>query len=160
VICTGLRSVVPMRHGAVGYRQSGTARQAFGALALALPDDVGTLSELLLHEMQHVKLTALCDLFDLFDRADRRRFPVPWRVDHRPIEGILHGTYAHLAIAELWRSRARQLPGSDARRRFLMYRSWVEDAIEFLLHTGALMPYGERFVNGMRSTAEAWADDV
>ena len=69
------------------------------------------LSELLVHEMQHVKLIALRDLFDLFDRADAGRSTVPWRPDGRPIEGLLHGTYAHLAIAELWRSRARQGPG-------------------------------------------------
>ena len=159
VIYTGLRSVVPMRPRAVGSRQSGTARHAFGALALALPGDVGTLSALLLHEMQHVKLTALCDLFDLFDQADQRRFPVPWRADRRPVEGLLHGTYAHLAIADLWRSRSRQTPVLPARRLFLMYRSWVEKGIEVLMQSGALMPQGERFVNGMRSTVEEWADD-
>ena len=159
VLRTGLRSVVPMRPGVVGYRQSGTPRQAFGALALALPDDVATLQVLLLHEMQHVKLTALCDLFDLFDRTDDRRFPVPWRQDKRPIEGVLHGTYAHLAIAELWRSRSRRLPDRQARRHYLMYRSWVEEAIEALLDTGALLPDGYRFVNGMRSAVKAWPDD-
>ena len=43
--------------------------------------------------------------------------------------------------------------------RFRMYRSWVEEAIEALLNAGALTPDGERFVNGMRATVEAWADD-
>ncbi len=159
VIGTGLRSVVPMRPGTASRRQSGTARQAFGAVALALPDDISMLSALLLHEMQHLKLTALGDVFDLFDRADSRRFSVPWRTDRRPIEGLLHGTYAHLAIAELWRARAMQRPGGEARRHFSMYRSWVEDAIEALLAAGSLMPDGHRFVKGMRMTAEAWADD-
>jgi uncharacterized protein len=109
--------------------------------------------------MQHVKLTALCDLFDLFDQADHRRFPVPWRADRRPVEGVLHGTYAHLAVADLWRSRCRRMPDLQARRLFLMYRSWVEQGIEVLMESGALMPQGERFVKGMRSTVEAWADD-
>ena len=156
VIGTGLRSVVPMRPGKKGHRQSGTARQAFGAVALALPDDIGALSALLLHEMQHVKLTALGDVFDLFDRGDTRRFPVPWRTDRRPIEGLLHGTYAHLAIAELWRARAAQMPGGEAWRHFNMYRSWIEEAIEALLSAGSLMPDGHRFVDGMRTTVEAW----
>jgi len=158
VICAGLRSVVPMRPVTAGHRRSGTSRQAFGALALALPGDVGTLSVLLVHEMQHIKLTALCDLFDLFDPKDPRRYPVPWRHDARPLEGLLHGTYAHLAIADLWRSRSRQTPDEEARRLFLMYRSWVEKAIDILLQADALLPYGERFVNGMRSTVEAWAE--
>jgi uncharacterized protein len=159
VIGTGLRSVVPMRPGAAGSRRSGTARDAFGALALDLPGSVDLLSELLVHEMQHVKLTALCDLFDLFDRADHTLFPVPWRADPRPVEGLLHGTYAHLAVADLWRSRSRQMPGGQARRLFVMYRSWVEAGVEALLNTAALTPGGQRFVDGMRSTVEAWADD-
>ena len=159
VVAAGLRSVVPMRPGPAGRNQSGTARNAFGALALALPDDVDTLSALLVHEMQHVKLTALCDLFDLFDKADPGRYHVSWRADPRPFEGLLHGTYAHLAIVELWRSRARKAPDGEARRHFDMYRSWVEEATGILLNAGALTPLGGRFVNGMRTTIETWADD-
>ena len=159
VIGAGLRSVVPICPRSPGSDQSGTARHAFGAVALALPDDAGALAALLVHEMQHVKLAALADLIDLFDRADARRFAVPWRADHRPVEGLLHGTYAHLAIAELWRSRAARTPHGSAPDRFRMYRSWVEAGIETLLTSGALTPAGDRFVNGMRETAGAWADD-
>jgi uncharacterized protein len=159
VIGAGLRSVVPMVPDPGGYRQSGTARQAFGALALALPDNVDTLSVLLVHEMQHVKLAALCDLFDLFDRANNSLFQVPWRNDRRPVEGLLQGTYAHLAIAELWRSRAVRTPDGEAGSLFRMYRIWVEDAVNTLLNSDALMPDGKRFVSGMRSTVEAWTDD-
>ncbi len=158
VIGKGLRSVVPLRPGAAGHSRSGTARHAFGAVALALPDDAGALTELLVHEMQHVKLTALSDLFDMF-AGDGSLFSVPWRPDPRPIEGLLHGTYAYLAIAELWRSRSRRARDEEARRCFLSYRSWVEEGIETLLSAGTLMPAGERFVHGMRSTVEAWADD-
>jgi uncharacterized protein len=159
VLRVGLRSVVPMRQSAAGYRQSGTARQAFGAVALALPEDLGTLDGLLLHEMQHVKLSALCDLFDLFERTDDRLFEVPWRPDRRPVEGVLHGTYAHLAVAELWRSRFRLTADEEAWRRFLMYGSWVGAGIETLLNARTLPPGGERFVEGMRATVEAWASD-
>jgi uncharacterized protein len=158
VIGKGLRSVVPMRPDPAGLSRSGTARQAFGGLALTLPDDIDALCVLLLHEMQHVKLAALCDLFDLFDRSDARLFQVPWRADRRPIEGVLHGTYAYLAIAELWRSRAQETPDGEAHHLFLMYRSWVREGIRVLTSAGTLTPKGERFVNGMRSTAEAWAD--
>jgi uncharacterized protein len=158
VMGAGLRSVVPMHPAAAGSRRSGTARDAFGALALALPYHVDLLGELLVHEMQHVKLTALCDLFDLFDRSDATLFPVPWRQDDRPVEGLLHGTYAHLAIADLWWARSTRTPGGQARQLFLMYRSWAEKGIDALLSTSALTANGRRFVNGMASTVEAWAD--
>lgn len=159
VIGVGLRSVVPLRPGSAGHRQSGTARQAYAAVAVALPGDVDMLSELLVHEMQHVKLMALCDLFDLFDRTDGRMFPVSWRSDHRPLESLLHGTYAHLGVCDLWRSRSMQRKGAGARRLFLTYRSWVERGIETLLSTGALLPDGERFVKGMASTVGGWTGD-
>jgi len=158
-IGTGLRCVVPMRAGGTGDHRSGTAQDAFGAVALTLPDDTDMLGELLVHEMQHAKLSALCDLFDLFDPSDGTMFRVPWRPDLRPVEGVLHGTYAHLAVAELWRSRSEHRPDGKARDAYLMYRTWVDNAIEDLLNSGALTPQGKHFVDGMCATAEAWADD-
>lgn len=158
-IRAGLRCVVPMRSGATGHHRSGTAQDAFGAVALALPEDADMLGELLVHEMQHVKLSALRDLFDLFDPSDATVFGVPWRPDPRPVEGLLHGTYAHLAVAGLWRSRSERRPDGKARDTYLMYRTWVDEAIENLLGSGALTPQGKHFVDGMCATVEAWADD-
>ena len=152
-------SVVPILPEAAGLRLSGSTREAFGAAAVALPDDPRSLGELLLHEMQHVKLAALADQFDLFDRADGRLFPVPWRRDKRPIYGLLHGTYAHLAVAELWRARAVALPDRPTVDRYLTYRSWVEDEIDVMQAAGSLSPAGERFVEGMRGAVNGWHDD-
>ncbi|HEX3955518.1 MAG TPA: HEXXH motif-containing putative peptide modification protein, partial [Trebonia sp.] len=159
VIATGLRSVVPMPPGTAGSRRSGTALNTFGALALALPDSASLLAELLVHEVQHVKLTAVSDLFDLFDRKDQALFSVPWRADPRPVEALFHGTYAHLAVADLWRSRSRRAPTGDARQLFEQYRSWVEAGLGTLLNGAALTPAGRRFADGMRATVEGWADD-
>ena len=50
----GLRSVVPILPAEAGLRQSGSVRLAFGAVAVTLPENPGSLSALLLHEMQHV----------------------------------------------------------------------------------------------------------
>ena len=158
VLRAGLRSVVPILPEAAGRRLSGSTREAFGAAAVALPDDPGSLGELLLHEMQHVKLAALADQFDLFDRADGRLFSVPWRRDPRPIDGLLHGTYAHLAVAELWRARAMATPDGPTVDRYLLP----------ILGRGRDRRYadrrlpaagGERFVEGMRGTVNGWDDD-
>jgi uncharacterized protein len=159
VIAAGLRSVVPMRPAAAGRSQSGTAKHAFGAVALTLPDRTDMLGELLVHEMQHVKLTALCDLMDLFDPADSATYQVPWRPDPRPVDGVLNGTYAYLAVGELWRSRSRQRADSQAHGQFLECRYRVDHGIGILLNETALTSAGVRFVRGMQSTVTAWAGD-
>ena len=159
VLGAGLRSVVPIRPGESGLRESGTTRDAFGAVALAAPDEPGSLSELLVHEMQHVKLAVVADLFRLFHPDDQRRFSVGWRTEPRPVEGVLQGTYAHLAVADLWRTRAASTRDEQARHRYRTYRSWVEDAIGVLLTAGGLPPAGERLVEGMRTTVMGWTDD-
>jgi uncharacterized protein len=159
VIAAGLRSVVPMRPAAVGRSQSGTAKHAFGAVALTLPGGTDMLGELLVHEMQHVKLTALCDLMDLFDPADPTAYQVPWRPDPRPVDGVLNGAYAYLAVGDLSRVRARERNDARARAQFLECRSRVEHGIGILLNTTALTPAGVRFVQGMDSAVKAWVSD-
>lgn len=144
VLAAGLRSVVPLREATAGDL-SATAKHAFGAIALAPPLAPGGLDDLIVHEFQHVKLHALVDLHELFDAADPRRVHVPWRGDPRPVEGVLHGAYAHLALAHLWRAR-----GQAGRDRYLRYRRWVLEAAAALLAMGALTADGERFVEGIR----------
>jgi uncharacterized protein len=154
----GLRSVVPIRPTVAGARQSGSSRHAFGAVAIAPTDDPGSLSELLVHEMQHVKLAVLINLCDLFDQEHGALFAVPWRPDPRPFEGLLHGTYAHLAVADLWRIRAGAAPHGPAADRYRTYRSWVAGGIATMLAAGCLRPAGERFVAGMRATVNGWPE--
>jgi uncharacterized protein len=149
VLAAGLISVVPLREAAARDR-SAAARHAFGAIALALPLAAATLDDLIIHEFQHVKLHALIDLHELFDAADPRRVRVPWRTDARPVEGVLHGAYAHLALAHLWRAKGKV--GHD---RYLRYRAWVSEAATALLDIGALTADGERFVDGIRAAAHA-----
>jgi uncharacterized protein len=151
VLGAGLRAVVPLRPAAARTR-SATARQAFGAIAAALPGESNQaeeLADLLLHEFQHVKFNAVLDLYDLFDPAYQGRLRVPWREDPRPVEGVLHGTYAFLALTHLRRSRGRA-----GLADFLRLRSWVRDASEALSATGALTPDGERFVAGMAAALD------
>ena len=156
VMQSGLRSLMPMVPHPDDRSRSATARYAFGALALALPGDVDTLCELLLHEMQHAKLAALADIHDLCDRADDRLYPVPWRPDPRPADGVLHGTYAYLAATEFWRARVRESPAARAGRLSMTYQGWVADGLATLLRTRGLTAEGERFVVGMRATVEGW----
>jgi uncharacterized protein len=154
VLRAGLRAVVPLRPGDTGNGRSATARHAFGGVGVALPGD---LAELLVHEFQHVKLNALMDLYRLADPADGVLLTVPWRPDPRPVEGALHGVYAHLAVAALWRARAHHDP--RAAPRFRRYRGWIDPVVDALVASGALTADGERFTAGMRRTVDGWAGD-
>jgi uncharacterized protein len=158
-LATGLTTITPLANEARDGEISATARQAFGSVAVALPDSAETLALLLLHEFQHVKLGALLDLFDLYDRNDARVFYAPWKDAHRPLEALLQGTYAHIAVTEFWRVRRRQLPSpaaEDAAARFALWRAQTSAAAETLAGSGSLTVLGARFVDGIRATLAPW----
>ncbi|MFD7732893.1 FxsB family cyclophane-forming radical SAM/SPASM peptide maturase [Kitasatospora phosalacinea] len=156
-IAAGLGTVTPLAPGPDGRDVSAAARQAYGAVGIARPTTGPVLALLLAHEFQHVKLGAVLDLYDLYDPADERLYYAPWRPDPRPLEGLLQGTYAHLAVAAYWASRVRVLDGvrggaADAARRHLAtWRAHTAGAIGTLADSGSLTPLGERFAEGMRT---------
>ena len=160
---TGLTTVVPLRRSADGTERSAAARHAFGAVGLALPDDPALLALLLVHEFQHVKLGALLDITELFDTSDTEpRYYAPWRPDPRPIEGLLQGVYAHLAVVAFWRVRHMRLTGTEreaAQARFAQWRMHTADAVQELLKSDSLTPLGERLVRGVGETLEPWLSE-
>ncbi|MFC1415318.1 FxsB family cyclophane-forming radical SAM/SPASM peptide maturase [Streptacidiphilus cavernicola] len=154
----GLSALTPLVGLPGGRLHSASVRSAFGAVGIARPGTPELLAELLLHEFQHVKLGAVLDLADLFDRGHRGRFTVPWRSDPRPVEGALQGTYAHLALGDFWRARAEALAGpaaAAAARRGDRFLAWTAEVCTALLESGALSPSGVRFVSVMRATVAA-----
>lgn len=158
-LAAGLRAIVPLRPAPPGSDVSSTARHAFGAVAIALPADPATLALLLIHEYQHVKLGAVLDLFDLYDPDDTDLYYAPWRDDPRPLEGLLQGTYAHIAVADFWRARRLLDPGDQAAAAFARWRCQTAEAIDTLAASGSLTPLGERFAEGMRATVLPWLDE-
>ena len=133
--------------------------EAFGAVAAALPADHARLALLLIHEFQHVKLGAVLDMFDLFDPADQRLYQVAWRPDPRPLEGVLQGTYAHVAVTDFWRMHRRTAEGLAAHAQFAHWRAATADAIETLTGCGSLTPLGQTFVEGMRGSVSPWLSE-
>jgi len=152
-LAMGLTTVTPLIPSPEGHHISAAARNAFGAVAAALPADPVILALLLIHEFQHVKLGAVLDLYDLFDRSDTRLYHAPWRADKRPIEGLLQGTYAHLAVTDFWRARQRVATDSasgEAGKQFTRWRAHTAAAIETLSDSGSLTSLGAQFVDEMR----------
>ncbi|MDQ7903254.1 FxsB family cyclophane-forming radical SAM/SPASM peptide maturase [Phytohabitans sp. ZYX-F-186] len=145
-----LRALTPLRPDGTGLQRSATSRHAFGAVGVAGVPDGDALAVLLVHEVQHLKLGAVLDLCDLVDPAAGLQLEVGWRDDPRPLEAALQGTYAHLAVADIWRSR------DEGGAHFRRYQGWVRSALDSLVDTGALTAEGERFVGRMREYAESW----
>jgi uncharacterized protein len=148
---------MPMAAAPAGSDVSAAARHGFGAIGTALPDDPVTLALLLMHEFQHVKLGAVLDVYDLFDPDDKRLYHAPWRKDSRPLEGLLQGTYAHLAVCDFWRVRAGlgEYDEPEAAERHEHWRAHTAAAIETLTDSGSLTPLGISFANAMRTAIAA-----
>ena len=155
----GLRLVTPLSADVTGGRdRSSTARHAFGAVGATLAPGP-EFAVMLVHEFQHTKLNALLDLCDLVDAPLRSvRLRVGWREDPRPVEGVLHGIYAHAAVADMWRLRASRATPDDPHPRtaFLRYRDWTATAIDDLFATGALTPAGTAFLGGLADAVATW----
>jgi len=158
-VAAGLTTVLPLARDEAGREISAAARQAFGAVAAARPASGADLALLIIHEFQHVKLGALADMFDLWDRTDQRVYFAPWRDDPRPVGALLQGTYAHIAVTDYWRVRRHRVTGTAAaaaEEQFARWRAMTAEAIGTLAGSGALTPLGTRFVDGMRATVEPW----
>ncbi|MEU1603750.1 FxsB family cyclophane-forming radical SAM/SPASM peptide maturase [Micromonospora matsumotoense] len=150
----GLRALVPLHRSGTGVSEASTARQAFGGVA-ATETDAGSLAVLLVHEFQHSKMNALLDIFDLVDGGRPTSVTVGWRPDPRPAEAVLHGIYAHAAVADIWRIRAdRQVDG--ARAAYRRYRDWTAEAIGALDRTDALTPAGSRLLRQIAHSVAGW----
>ena len=151
-----LSVLVPL--ATTGDRQvSATSRDAFGAVALSEPLSATLLAEILVHEVQHLKLGALLDLVPLLSDDGEARWYAPWREDPRPLSGLLQGAYAHLGVAGFWRQqRWLEQESMYGHTQFARWREQTLDVVGTLLDSGMLTPEGRAFVQRMRTTLDRW----
>ncbi|WP_250035112.1 aKG-HExxH-type peptide beta-hydroxylase [Paractinoplanes maris] len=152
----GLRAIVPLTPAPDGTPRGATSRHAFGALGLTRTDDPAVVAVLLVHEFQHTKLGAVLDLIDLVPQhAVAQRLPVGWRSGPLPVEAVLRGAYAQLAVADVWRHRAER-GARDGDILFRRHRDWTVRAIDALRAGDRLTAAGSRFVGRMADTVATW----
>ncbi|MFF7244788.1 AAC(3) family N-acetyltransferase [Embleya sp. NPDC008237] len=155
-ICASLcTSVVPLAPRS-GRAMSVTVRDAHGAIGITEAADPVRLAEALVHETSHIALGALTDLVDLHEWGATQRYTVGWRPDRRPLEAVLQGTYAHLALTGLWGHYRHLVPPvarTRAERRFVRYRDQVDAALAVLGDCRQLTALGRRFVDHMAAEA-------
>jgi HEXXH motif-containing protein len=151
-LTAGLQTLVPLVERDSRTASSATLRHSFGVFGLTLPPTPEDFVVTLVHEFQHSKLSAILDLIRLTDPADNRRFFAPWRTDPRPLSGLLQGVYAFVGVADTW--RALQGTATVATARFSEARLQADRGLTAIEESGALTVEGQRFVAGLRRTAD------
>jgi HEXXH motif-containing protein len=152
-----LDCIVPTLGGDGGHT-SGTSSTAFGAVMASPPPGPAHLAAGLAHELQHAKLTALSELTPLHTAGREPRHWAPWRPDPRPFDGLLHGTYAHLALAGFWQHLAVAV--DDAAGRDYAWgahaRCWTQvgAVLPMLRGSRGLTDAGRMFVEAMAERHE------
>ncbi|MEU9300827.1 FxsB family cyclophane-forming radical SAM/SPASM peptide maturase [Streptomyces sp. NPDC048269] len=166
----GLRAVVPLRDAVteqgVGFR---AARRAFGGVGLCLRrvsegQAVVDPAAALLCGFQHTKLAALLDAYAFFPAEDTALVSVPWWRKPLSARQVLHGLYAHVALAELWGARCAEMPRpaapephGEAAAAFRRYLDRADMTVDALAAQVAMEPAGARFTAGLRATVDRLA---
>ncbi|MEU4553579.1 HEXXH motif-containing protein [Micromonospora violae] len=141
-VAAGITTFVPLA-GGTERGHSVTHADAFGAFAADADLDPVDLAVTMVHELQHSTLNAILGLVQLYEPADPLRYFAPWRPDPRPIGGLLHGTYAFTAVAEVWAAlRAHPELAAQATERFAVVRAQLERAVVELARAGSLTSAG------------------
>ncbi|MET9322522.1 HEXXH motif domain-containing protein [Streptomyces sp. NPDC003038] len=146
-----LRSVVPL---AGGSRSSGATLPAAAGSVLARAQAPPALAATLVHEVQHGKLTALADVLTLHTADRTPRYWAPWREDPRPLEGLLHGAYAHLALAGYWQ-RAALYGARGAWAQHARIRAQVAAVLPVIRTQPQLTSAGKEFADAMADAERA-----
>lgn len=161
-VAAAITVLVPLSRSHSG-QTSVTFRDAFGCVAMSLPANGIIAALTLAHEVQHIKLNALMDLFPLVEETPDIRFYAPWRDDPRPLLGLLHGLYAHMGVTAFWRrQRHHENRVDEVQRAQIEFARWREASrhvARILMNTGKLTLTGERFVTITKAVLDGWCRD-
>lgn len=149
-LAQGMRTILPLADSVEGASAASLA-DAFGAAAMTLPPDVGMAATTLLHEFQHSKLSVLSEIVPLVAGSEADLHS-PWKAEPRPASAVLHGAFAHLAVARLWAGWARE--GRTGWGEADLTREQVLSACRVLARSGRLTDAGRRFVTTLAQTAQ------
>ncbi|MEU0812277.1 HEXXH motif domain-containing protein [Streptomyces sp. NPDC005970] len=158
-----LISVVPVRYPARAEPFSASSPEAYGCVLLNSPTDSATLAASLIHEAQHVKLSALLDLVPLIREGMEEIHYAPWRVDPRPLRGMLHGVYAFLGVTAFWQvhrhaGEDETTPSADF--EFALRRAQTARGLRTLRAHAELTALGDRFLRGIEDRLAEWLTEA
>jgi uncharacterized protein len=147
-LAMGLTSITPLATESGTPGLSATHSSAYGGFAATAQTSTTGFATTMVHEFAHSKLHALHELIDLNDTESGQLYFAPWRADARPLHGLLQGTYAFMAVAEVWRLLGRKNAG-DAIVQFAVLRAQLRGAIADLSVADGLTSAGRTIVSGL-----------
>ncbi|MDG4833530.1 HEXXH motif domain-containing protein [Solwaraspora sp. WMMD1047] len=154
-----LKSLTPLAQTAAGTSQGATSFRAFGSLAVSMAAHPENLAMSMIHEFQHMKLSAVEEIHGLY-RSRSGSYFAPWRLDPRPIHALMHGAYAHTGVCDFWRRRRTVLVERPAVRtahyEFALWRRLTMLAADSLLAAPELTARGRQFAGQLRATLIRW----
>lgn len=153
-VAHGIRVLVPLAAAPHGGGASVTCVNALGAVATTTPEDAIDLAITFVHEWSHSLLNGLLGFVRLHEPAGTRSssYFAPWRSDPRPLSGLLHGTFAFLAVAETWRALlAQDATAGRAAAEFALLRLQLAEVLTPLTTAPELTEQGRHFVGILRS---------
>ncbi|AUA09551.1 HEXXH motif domain-containing protein [Streptomyces sp. SID8382] len=157
-----LVSVVPVPYTAWPEPFSASSPEAYGCVLLNGATDPLTLAAALVHEAQHIKLSALMDLVPLIEGGLEEIHYAPWRLDPRPLRGLLQGVYAFLGVTGFWWDRLRRAETGPARNtaafEFALRRAQTASGLRTLLIHAELTPRGKEFLRGLEKRLAEWLE--
>jgi len=159
----GLSSLVPIGRRVDDRNVSATSGDAFGAVAASIPSDGTALAVALIHEFQHSKLCAIGDLEPLADRGAGHLFYAPWRPDPRPAGALLHGIFAHMAVADFWRVHRQVAAPQDRLLADVEFARWLRQthyAARLLDGHEALTAAGRQVLSRILARLAAWLSEA
>ncbi len=158
-VATAVRVIVPYITPPVGHVSS-SSPETFGTVAMSAQPDPYHCAATLVHETQHLKMSALLNLVTLTLPDDGRRFYAPWRTDPRPVSSLLQGAYAFLGVSGFWRRQRQCTDDAEVRPRadaeFARWRVAAAKVVGTLRSSGRLTAAGQDFTREMDQVLERW----
>ncbi|MFD7502136.1 HEXXH motif domain-containing protein [Streptomyces sp. NPDC059850] len=155
-----IASVVPVPYAAHPEPFSASSPEAYGCVLMDGPVDEPDLAAALVHEAQHIKLSALMDLVPLIEGGREEVHHAPWRLDPRPLRGLLQGVYAFLGVTGFWQDRLHRTDhgpdGDTAAFEFALRREQTAHGLETLRTHAELTPLGESFLDQVAERLADW----
>lgn len=147
-----LKTIIPIRRTpqTVGF----SFDDLIGAAYVTSENGVVDTIDRLVHECGHSKLDMAHGLTPLW-RDDFSRYPSPWRVEPRPMTGLIHGCFVYIRSAHVLEACAcRCGPGGDRiLTRARHYMSQVRSALDVVTRHAKLTRAGSRFVEALSAAS-------